>query len=212
MDSNSNYYATTESGGTFNISNEYNCPTPTSQVYLYAIGGDAGSGTNSAAGLMAALGTCGTLSSSTSVVINEVSTVATAYSIAGFATDATHVSFFQQRDCSYRPCGRFRCGCQSRVTQHRQCAFNNTCWKRNCTDYGDQYTCRHSCGVRKQLGIRVDRLHYVILEREKRDHGPVGNRDGGNQYRAQPGIEPREPYSSGYGDVPVPAHTHRRTE
>ncbi len=91
-DSNNNYYVTTQSGGTFNISSEYTCPTLSSQVYLYAIGGDAGSGTNSAAGLMAALGTCGTLSSSTSVVINEVSTVATAYSIAGFATDATHVS------------------------------------------------------------------------------------------------------------------------
>jgi hypothetical protein len=41
---------------------------------------------------MAALGTCGSLSSAPYVVINEISTIATAYSIAGFATDSTHVS------------------------------------------------------------------------------------------------------------------------
>jgi len=63
-------------------------------VYLYAVGGDPGlgDGTNSAIGLMAALGTCGSLSSAPYVVINEVSTIATAYSIAGFTVDSTHVS------------------------------------------------------------------------------------------------------------------------
>jgi hypothetical protein len=69
-------------------------------VYLYVLGGDPGLGTgvNAAAGLMAALGSCptgGNFLSGTSpisyIVVNEVSTVAAAYAMAGFATDATHV-------------------------------------------------------------------------------------------------------------------------
>jgi hypothetical protein len=94
-DGSGNYYVTTGSNGDFTITSDYTCPSTGSQAYLYSIGGNAGSGANSAAGLMAALGTCpisSTLSSSLYAVVNEVSTVATAYAIAGFATDATHVS------------------------------------------------------------------------------------------------------------------------
>jgi len=62
---------------------------------LYAPGGNPGSGVNSAAGLMAVLGNCpvaGNFASATPyVVVNEVSTVAAAYAMAGFATDAVHV-------------------------------------------------------------------------------------------------------------------------
>jgi streptogramin lyase len=88
----SNYYVTTQSGGTFSISGDFTCPSAGTQVYLYSIGGNAGQGSNVAAGLMAGLGSCGLLSSSQTVIINEVSTVATAYAVAGFATDALHVS------------------------------------------------------------------------------------------------------------------------
>jgi streptogramin lyase len=97
---NNDYYVTTGAGGAFTISNDYSC-TPTTQVYLYAVGGDPGLGTgaNAASGLMAALGKCpssGNFLTSTTpipyIVINEVSTVAAAYSFAGFATDPTHVS------------------------------------------------------------------------------------------------------------------------
>jgi hypothetical protein len=94
-DSNGNYYVTTGSGGNFSITGDYTCPSTASQLYLYAIGGNPGAGANSAAGLLAALGTCpasGKLSSSLSVFVDEVSTIATTYSIAGYATDATHVS------------------------------------------------------------------------------------------------------------------------
>ncbi len=94
QDPDHNYYVTTQSGGTFSITGDYSCPSAGSQVYLYAMGGNPGlgQGTNAAIGLIAGLGTCGSLSSSTYAVINEVSTIATAYAIAGFATDATHVS------------------------------------------------------------------------------------------------------------------------
>lgn len=87
-------YVTTGSDGSFLIAGDYTC-TAGSQVYLYALGGSIGSGTNTAIGLLAALGTCpsgGTFTSIPYVVMNEVSTIATAYAIAGFATDATHVS------------------------------------------------------------------------------------------------------------------------
>jgi hypothetical protein len=93
-DGNGNYYYPTQSGGTFSITGDFTCPSAGSQVYLYALGGDPGlgDGTNAAIGMMAALGTCGSLSSAPYVVINEVSTIATAYAISGFAVDATHVS------------------------------------------------------------------------------------------------------------------------
>jgi streptogramin lyase len=91
-DTNGNYYVTTQSAGAFSISQDFTCPTLNSQVYLYSIGGNTGDGTNSAAGLLVGLGACGSLSNSQFIVINEVSTVATAFAIAGFATDATHVS------------------------------------------------------------------------------------------------------------------------
>jgi hypothetical protein len=91
------YYTTTGTGGTFSISGDYTC-TPRSQVYIYALGGNptypSGSA-NSAIGLLAALGPCpsaDSFPSTTYVVVNEVSTIATAYAFAGFATDALHVS------------------------------------------------------------------------------------------------------------------------
>jgi streptogramin lyase len=96
VDGSSHYYVTTDANGDFAITGDYTCPAAISQVYLYAVGGSSsGSGSNSGAGLLAALGTCpasGTLSSSLFVDMNEVSTVAMAYAVSGYATDATHVS------------------------------------------------------------------------------------------------------------------------
>ena len=94
-DGSGNYYVTTDSNGLFSITGDYTCPSTASQLYLYSVGGNPGAGANSAAGLLAALGACpasGTLSSSLYVVINEVSTIAMAYAVSGYATDATHVS------------------------------------------------------------------------------------------------------------------------
>jgi len=88
-------YVTSGAGGAFSISGDYTC-TPDTQVYLYAVGGNSGVGPNSASGLMTALGNCpasGNFASATpTVMINEVTTVAAAYSFAAFASDPTHVS------------------------------------------------------------------------------------------------------------------------
>jgi hypothetical protein len=79
--------AKTGTYGSFSITGDYECPTPTSQVYLVATGGNPGlmPGTdNSALAMMAALGDCGNLSSATFVYIDEVTTVASVYALAQF--------------------------------------------------------------------------------------------------------------------------------
>jgi hypothetical protein len=93
-DANGNYYVTSNASGTWSITGDYTCPSANTQVYLYSIGGNPGlaSGPNPNAGLLAGLGSCGSLSAATFVIVNEVSTIATAYAIAGYATDALHVS------------------------------------------------------------------------------------------------------------------------
>jgi len=91
-DAGGNYYVTTDSSGAWSISGDYTCPTANAQVYLYSAGGNPGAGPNTGAGLLAGLGSCGNLSASTYVVINEVSTIAAACALAGYATDPTHVS------------------------------------------------------------------------------------------------------------------------
>jgi streptogramin lyase len=87
-------YVLSAADGTFNISGDYTC-SPNQQVYALARGGDSGGGTNSAIGLMAILGNCpqaGNFASIPFVEVNEVSTIAAAYSFAGYATDSVHVS------------------------------------------------------------------------------------------------------------------------
>ena len=92
-------YVVTDSSGNFGISGDYTC-TQGQQVYLLATGGNPGlpqGQTNPALVLMAAIGACpegqtNFASTVPYVYINEVSTVAAAYALAGFMTDATHVS------------------------------------------------------------------------------------------------------------------------
>jgi streptogramin lyase len=90
------YYVTTNASGVFDIkSTDFTC-TSGQQVYLYSLGGNSGSGTNSVAGLMAVLGQCGASSKFTglpaNIVINEETTVGAAYALAGYATSATQMS------------------------------------------------------------------------------------------------------------------------
>ena len=92
-----NFYATADAGGNFNLAGAYAC-TPGQEVYLYSSGGDPsgkGLGSNTAAGLITVVGQCGSGNSFPSsvgfVYMNEVNTIAAAYALAGFATDATHI-------------------------------------------------------------------------------------------------------------------------
>lgn len=86
---------TTAGDGSFSISGQYTCTAGT-QLYIYVSGGDPGSGSNnSAIGLLAGLGQCPasqTLADTVPYIwVNEVTTVTTAYALAGYATDATHI-------------------------------------------------------------------------------------------------------------------------
>ena len=81
-------------GGSFTITGDYTCPASDALVYLVAVGGNpglSGSGNNAGLALMAALGPCGTLASSTFISVNELTTVASTESLAPFMTDITHV-------------------------------------------------------------------------------------------------------------------------
>jgi hypothetical protein len=85
---------TTGSDGSFIITSDYPCPSSHPLVYLVSTGGNPGMGgsvNNTDIVLMAALGTCDTLSSSTVIMINELTTVAAVQALATFMTDATHI-------------------------------------------------------------------------------------------------------------------------
>lgn len=78
--------------GQFSISGQYACPSPGSLVYLVATGGNPGMspGTNnSALSLMAALGSCSNLTSSTYISVNEATTVASVWPLAPFMSSYT---------------------------------------------------------------------------------------------------------------------------
>ena len=80
----------TDSLGNFDITGKYQCQ-PADQVYIVAAGGNAGSGENGSLVLMAALGPCSDLSASTFIVINEVTTVASAFALTGFMNSIQEV-------------------------------------------------------------------------------------------------------------------------
>ena len=83
-----------DANGAFSISGTYTCPSSSSLVYIVATGGNPGlaSGSNNPAlSMMAALGPCGSLSSSTFIFIDELTTVAAVYSLAPFMTSASSI-------------------------------------------------------------------------------------------------------------------------
>lgn len=81
---------TSDANGSFNISNTYTCPsTQYGDVYLVATSGNPGlsAGTNNTAiAMMAALGPCANLTSSSLININELTTVAAVWSLGSFMT------------------------------------------------------------------------------------------------------------------------------
>jgi cardiolipin synthase A/B len=75
------------STGSFTITGDYTCPSSVSEVYLVGRGGNPGlapGNNNATLSLMAALGQCGNLSSSTYVLLNELTTVGSIASLSNF--------------------------------------------------------------------------------------------------------------------------------
>lgn len=84
---------TTSGTGSFNITGKYTCQ-PDDLLYITATGGNPGvSGThnNSALALMAGLGRCDGISSSTYISMNEMTTVGTVFALSPFMNNITHV-------------------------------------------------------------------------------------------------------------------------
>jgi hypothetical protein len=79
---------TTSAGGSFNFTKTLTCSSASDYVYAVASGGTAA--TNSAVNpnilLMAAVGPCTSFGASTSVNINELTTIAAAYALSGFTS------------------------------------------------------------------------------------------------------------------------------
>jgi hypothetical protein len=86
--------ATTDASGNFQVTSYTSCADP-QQVYIVASGGNPGLSSptnNTASVLVAALGNCSTVSASTHVIINEVTTIAAAYALSGFAANSANVT------------------------------------------------------------------------------------------------------------------------
>ena len=82
---------TSDSTGSFTITGLYSC-TGATQVYIVATGGNPGLATpNPNIALMAALGPCSSLTSSTFISINELTTAAAISALAPFMTSATAI-------------------------------------------------------------------------------------------------------------------------
>jgi hypothetical protein len=76
---------TTDANGFFSITDDLKPACAANpEVYIVSTGGNPGAGTNNALTLMAALGPCGNLNSSTFILIDEVTTVASVYALAPF--------------------------------------------------------------------------------------------------------------------------------
>jgi hypothetical protein len=85
-------YVVTAADGSFTIPGYYKCGADT-DIYLYTRGGDSGMGQNSAATELAAIGSCPQVGTDVPpVIVNEVTTVAMSFALAGFANDGLHIA------------------------------------------------------------------------------------------------------------------------
>ena len=83
----------TDGSGNFSLPT-FTCPAPGSLVYITATGGNPGlaAGTNNTAiSLMSALGACSTVTSAKLIVINELTTVASAFALGTYMTSPTAI-------------------------------------------------------------------------------------------------------------------------
>jgi sugar lactone lactonase YvrE len=83
---------TTDSSGAFTILAGYGCPAASSQLYIVIRGGAIGGAANNTAVVLAtAIGPCNQIVASSQFVINEVTTVATAYGLAQFLSPGGNI-------------------------------------------------------------------------------------------------------------------------
>ncbi len=76
--------ASTGANGSFTIPAGYACPSAQTPLYLLSKGGQPGAAANPSLWLMSAIGPCGSISSGSSFIVNEVSTAASVWALASF--------------------------------------------------------------------------------------------------------------------------------
>ena len=84
----------TDANGHFSITGDYTCPSASTPVYIVGTGGNPGlgpGGNNPALAIMAALGPCGSLTSSTFITINELTTVGSVWALSSFMTGIANI-------------------------------------------------------------------------------------------------------------------------
>ncbi len=83
---------TTDSTGSFSIPASYACSSSTAITYLVASGGQVGSnGANSDIQLMSSPGACSSITTTSTYIVNELTTVASAYAFAQFLGAGAHL-------------------------------------------------------------------------------------------------------------------------
>ncbi len=166
-------YVVSGSDGGFQWVGNRSC-TPGTQLYVYATGGG-----NAATGLMAALGNCpasGSYSGFSYVWVNEVSTVASAYSFAGFATDETHVSSSGTALAQIGIANAFA-NTATHFDAGRSSICGDSSGKRVGAAARDQHAGEYSGGVREQQWTDVQCVCGVIREFGiERRYGNCGDR------------------------------------
>jgi streptogramin lyase len=76
---------TTDSTGAFTVPANYSCPAAASQLYVVARGGKIGTAAaNSATAFITSIGACNQVVASSHIIVNEVTTVATAWAFSQF--------------------------------------------------------------------------------------------------------------------------------
>jgi len=81
----------TDANGRFSVEGLYTCPTASTLVYVVALGGNPGKGTNSNSALLRAVGTCASVAGGGMMTVNELTSVASVYALRAFFASADHV-------------------------------------------------------------------------------------------------------------------------
>ena len=82
----------TDANGVFAIAGGYSCPSAQTPVYLLSKGGSPSAGSaNSSLWLMTALGSCGSINSAGTYIVNELTTTASVWALAPFMTSGGNV-------------------------------------------------------------------------------------------------------------------------
>jgi hypothetical protein len=160
-----------------------------SELYVYALGGAAAGEANSAAGLMAALGSCpntGSFSGLGYVWVNEVSTVAAAYALAGFATDAVHVSS-SGTAAALTGIAKAFANAANMTSLGTGLAYVHAGRERRCAAGRDQYPGGYSVGLRGERRGQLEQLCDSVCGqcgRRIAGGGSDGYGNGGDQHCA----------------------------